>query len=173
MSVRKFLFMFCLLLVTLSCQRDIHNVHLHVPKIFLTCIDDYLSGHSDYGSLTVVTDIEYNWRDGYKKGCVFLVGPSFAQINDNLSPSISFDYKKRKIFIQSSCDELFSIDNKNFYKRKCMKSKVGQSDIISFLQKAYVFEVNYDGKYRKVSNRADTLIMHKRVSFNAPVLIDN
>ena len=96
--------------------------------------------HPKYKSLIFITDFEYNWRNGYKRNNVILLGPSLGCLPSKyrLYPSQLQYYKDKLIFIQSSSGFLYEQSNilKTYNKNKTNIDKC-DDNIAFFLKEAF------------------------------------
>lgn len=170
--------MLCILSISTSCKYDkrrykriLNDTTLSVNKELLLCVDKYIKRYPQYRSLTILTELEYNWREEYKENCILLIGPSFDGLfeKEKIYPSYAFEYRKRMIFIQSSSDYLYRQKNiERTYHRYSVKNKKKEEDIISYLKLALVVKAIGKGSFIYLTDKADSLILRKRVKFIPP-----
>lgn len=81
MNMRLFLYVLAsFFVINLTACRPEQNVqgnmNNQVSSQVKSVVDEYAKRHSKYKSLIFITDFEYNWRNGYKRNNVILLGPS-------------------------------------------------------------------------------------------------
>lgn len=167
------LFLLILLLQLAAC-RPKQNAQISMDTLVnsqvCSIVDDYSAHHPQYKSLIFVTDFEYHWKEGEN---VILLGPSLERLplREGLYPTQVFHYKDKLIFIQSSSGPLYeNSDIQTLYKQNSIKIK-RKDDIIFFMEEAAVYKGSKIGNLRKVSNRADSVIMRKREIWQAPPIV--
>jgi hypothetical protein len=152
-------------------KRVLDDTTFSVNKELLLYVDRYIKRYPQYSSLTILTELEYNWREEYKENCILLIGPSFDGLfeKERIYPSYTFEYRKRKVFIQSSSDYLYEQKSRErTYHQYSVKNIKKEEDIISYLKLALVVKAIGKGSFIYVTDKADSLILRKRVKFIPP-----
>ena len=160
-----------------SCSKNTNTeVTSHAPyidKTVLYYIGQYIQKHPQYRSLTILTDIEYNWRKGYKEENIVLIGPSLDRLfaKEKVYPSYTFLYKNKMIFVQSSADNLAKQDiDAQLYHQYSIHLKNHENGIISYLKSATIIKYGDKGGFVYLTDRADTIILKKEIKFIPPKL---
>ena len=169
-----------ILLIHLTACRQNHCAQTNADSLLssqvCSMVNEYSARHPQYKSLIFITDFEYNWRKGYEETQVILLGPSLDRLPSKyrLYPSQVLYYKDKLIFIQSSLGILYETSGiQKLYYKHSLKVDGRRDDITFFLREASAYQFNDIGKFRKISDRADTLILKKRVEFKAPPVMNN
>ena len=177
---RSFLYNIAILLLSVfsSCTTDPHengNISDYntfvVSDSLIVFIDRYIELHPQFKSLTVLTDFEYNWRDGYKNNNVILIGPSFDDLFGikKIYPSTILRHNGRIIFIQSSQDCLCRQNNlESTYHKYSVKLAKTNDNVISYLKLAFAINAIGRNSFTFTTNHADSLVLRKRVEFIPP-----
>lgn len=182
MEMRKCVFIcilvLCISSISTSCKYDKrgykgggNDTTLSISKELLLYVDRYIKKYPQYRSLTILTELEYNWRGEYKRNKILLIGPSFDGLfeKEKIYPSYAFEYRKKMIFIQSSSDYLYRQKNiEHTYHQYSVKNKKREEGIISYLKSALVVKAIGGGSFIYITDRADSLILRKRVKFIPP-----
>ena len=91
-----------ILLLHLTACRPNHCQQTNVGSLICSqvysIVDEYSGRHPQYKSLILITDFEYNWRNGHRENNVILLGPSLDRLpsKDRLYPSQVLYYKDLK-----------------------------------------------------------------------------
>ncbi len=179
MNMRQILYILASLLVInlTACRPEQKQGYLNnqVSSQVKSVVDEYAKRHPKYKSLIFITDFEYNWRNGYKRNNVILLGPSLGCLPSKyrLYPSQLLYYKDKLIFIQSSSGFLYEQSNilKTYNKNKTNIDKC-DDNIVFFLKEASAYRIKNNGTIIKISERSDTIILKRRVEFHAPPIKD-
>ena len=179
MNMRKILYILASLLVInlTACRPEQKQGYLNnqISSQVKSVVDEYAKRHPKYKSLIFITDFEYNWRNGYKRNNVILLGPSLYCLPSKyrLYPSQLQYYKDKLIFIQSSSGFLYEQSNilKTYNKNKTNIDKCNDN-IAFFLKEASAYRIENNGTIIKISERSDTIILKRRVEFHAPPIRD-
>ncbi len=179
MNMRQILYILASLLVInlTACRPEQKQGYLNnqVSSQVKSVVDEYAKRHPKYKSLIFITDFEYNWRNGYKRNNVILLGPSLGCLPSKyrLYPSQLQYYKDKLIFIQSSSRFLYEQSNilKTYNKNKTNIDKC-DDNIAFFLKEASAYRIKNNGTIIKISERSDTIILKRRVEFHAPPIRD-
>lgn len=175
----QFFFLLILLMYIAACkpkQNTQMNMDTLINNQVYSIVDDYSVRHPQYKSLFFITDFEYNWRNSQKESNVILLGPSLDRLSkkERLYPSQVLHYKDKLIFIQSSSGFLYETSEvQKLYHKHSLKVDKRRDNIAFFLREAAAFRVSNFGKFMKISDRADTIILKERVEFQAPPVMDN
>ena len=176
MNMRLFLYVLAsFFVINLTACRPEQNVqgnmNNQVSSQVKSVVDEYAKRHPKYKSLIFITDFEYNWRNGYKRNNVILLGPSLYCLPSKyrLYPSQLQYYKDKLIFIQSSSGFLYEQSNilKTYNKNKTNIDKCNDN-IAFFLKEASAYRIKDNGTITKISERPDTILLKRRVEFHAP-----
>jgi len=176
MNMRLFLYILAsFFVINLTACRPEQNVqgnmNNQVSSQVKSVVDEYAKRHPKYKSLIFITDFEYNWRNGYKRNNVILLGPSLYCLPSKyrLYPSQLQYYKDKLIFIQSSSGFLYEQSNilKTYNKNKTNIDKCNDN-IAFFLKEASAYRIKDNGTITKISERPDTILLKRRVEFHAP-----
>ncbi len=179
MNMRQILYILTSLLVInlAACRPEQKQGYLNnqVSSQVKSVVDEYAKRHPKYKSLIFITDFEYNWRNGYKRNNVILLGPSLGCLPSKyrLYPSQLQYYKDKLIFIQSSSGFLYEQSNilKTYNKNKTNIDKC-DDNIAFFLKEASAYRIENNGTIIKISERSDTIILKRRVEIHAPPIRD-
>ena len=179
MNMRKILYILASLLVInlTACRPEQQQGYLNnqISSQVKSVVDEYVKRHPKYKSLIFITDFEYNWRNGYKRNNVILLGPSLYCLPSKyrLYPSQLQYYKDKLIFIQSSSGFLYEQSNilKTYNKNKTNIDKC-DDNIAFFLKEASAYQSQNDGTIIRISERSDTILLKERVEFHAPPIRD-
>ena len=179
MNMRQILYILASLLVInlTACRPEQKQGYLNnqVSSQVKSVVDEYAKRHPKYKSLIFITDLEYNWRNAYKRNNVILLGPSLGCLPSKyrLYPSQMQYYKDKLIFIQSSSGFLYEQSNilKTYNKNKTNIDKC-DDNIAFFLKEASAYRIENNGTIIKISERSDTIILKRRVEFHAPPIRD-
>ena len=175
MNMRLFLYVlasfFVINLTSCRPEQNVHgNMNNQVSSQVKSVVDEYAKRHPKYKSLIFITDFEYNWRNGYKRNNVILLGPSLYCLPSKyrLYPSQLQYYKDKLIFIQSSSGFLYEQSNilKTYNKNKTNIDKCNDN-IAFFLKEASAYRIKDNGTITKISERPDTILLKRRVEFHA------
>lgn len=175
-------------IISACCKERIHE-ELQIQRVDTTFLRnsvkmfvlDYLEKNRQYDCFTLLTDLEYNWREGVKQNPPILVlGPTMEGLFDREEgtllhyPSMYMEYHDKVILIQSSLDECNCIDSTIFNRflsvKKChvIERKKGSNPLVDYLSESIAFTVSAD-KVTLISNRTDTLLLKKRKFFFPPL----
>ena len=148
-----------------------------VSGAVLSCISNYSKRNPQYESLVLMTDFEYSEEKGSD---VLLVGPAFEQLfeyeyeSHSTYPFVAFKYNGKIVFVQSSMDCIINQDKqKEVYLQNCIKLPGQHLGIAQYLKHATLFRrLNGTTLYTKISDRADTLVPKRRVTFLPPRIVE-
>src|SRR5574344_1622114 len=164
-----------ILLLHLTACRPNHCQQTNVGSLICSqvysIVDEYSGRHPQYKSLILITDFEYNWRNGHRENNVILLGPSLDRLpsKDRLYPSQVLYYKDKLIFIQSSAGIMYKTsDIQKLYDKNSLKVDRRRDNIAFFFREASAYRVSNIRNIKKVTDRADTIILRKKVDFQAP-----
>src|SRR5574344_1802265 len=174
MKILQRLLILILLIHLTACRRN-HcaqtNANSLLSSQVCSMVNEYSARHPQYRSLSFITDCEYNWRKGYEETQVILLGPSLDRLpsKDRLYPSQVLYYKDKLIFIQSSAGIMYKTsDIQKLYDKNSLKVDRRRDNIAFFFREASAYRVSNIRNIKKVTDRADNIILRKKVDFQAP-----
>ena len=180
--MKKILFLICVVLFV-GCDKKERKDNLPFNDDVKKIIEEYITSHDSFPSYTIITDLEYNWHDGYKrKPPIYLIGPSiYNMFNGDEGelknvPVLHLEFNNHIIYVQSSIDDIFNgmdieddYNNNSISPEKNSNNPIQESALLRYLHLAVAFKTGIGNSSASViSNRPDTLLIKNKSDIVLP-----